>query len=393
MRRLTIILLPLLLICGSAAATAQTGHWCEIRCDELFAAHPEKPDCELWDYEHVIREDKIIRRRIVVEACKAQLDRWYWQVEVRDQAREALKDGTGCADWCGRVSALRKGEPLGEGNRHLWQAVADVILCRVTGAQLADLTMFHVDVRCPGMRFVAPGPFMMGCDITDETCRDREKPYHEIHLDAYFIDTHEVTSAAYRRCVEQRKCSRPRGHAALDYYNFGADARSTHPINGVDWAEADAYCAFAGKRLCSEAEWEKGARGDDGRDYPWGPEKPSSQLAVLDTGIDPSGEGRPWPVLSLTSPVCSREKGNSPYGLCDMAGNVWEWVADWYLQSYYKTTPAANPRGPAEGTHRVIRGGRFSNVGFSLRTSARGYLKPEAYFPYLGFRCCKGAAE
>ena len=277
MRWLVSIFCLAFLLCAPAPARAQFEQWCEIRCDELFGAHPEKPACELWDYDHVIREEKIIRRKIVVEPCKKQLDEWQWRDDVRHAARAALKHVAGCTQWCETASKLREGEPIGEKNRHLWQVIGDIIVCRLTPQQLGHLTAFHVDLNCPGMRFVPSGPFMMGCDITDETCRPREKPYHEIELDAYFIDTHEVTSAAYRRCVEQRQCPRPRGHAALDYYNFGAESRSTHPINGVDWEQADAYCKFAGKRLCTEAEWEKGARGDDGRDYPWGPEKPSAE--------------------------------------------------------------------------------------------------------------------
>jgi formylglycine-generating enzyme required for sulfatase activity len=242
------------------------------------------------------------------------------------------------------------------------------------------------------MVMIPQGTFVRGCSAaTDPYCRSHEGPAHEVHLDAYLIDRHEVTVAEYRKCVDAGKCPVPGSIEDNKRCNWGQEDRDSHPINCVSWAQARTYCEFAGKRLPTEAEWEKAARGSDGRRYPWGGDRPDCELAVtsrLDKGCGKEG----------TWPVCSLPKGNSPFGLCDMVGNVWEWVADWYAADTYRNQTAAvfdktvallkNPGGPEKGRERVLRGGSWtSKLPESVRTSTRFYFAPDVKLGNFGFRC------
>jgi formylglycine-generating enzyme required for sulfatase activity len=169
----------------------------------------------------------------------------------------------------------------------------------------------------------------------------------------------------------------------------GSPAEDTHPVVHVSWNDAEAYCAWAGRRLATEAEWEKGARGPDGRLYPWGDDAPAGNLlnfADVNLNID-------WADTSIddgyafTAPVGSYPAGASPYGALDMAGNVWEWVADWYSDTYYATSPADNPTGPASGDYRALRGGSWLINDWVVRAANRYRVSPIYRVDYLGFRC------
>ena len=214
---------------------------------------------------------------------------------------------------------------------------------------------------------------------------DDERPRRSIHVDAFQIDRQEVTVARYRKCVQAGGCTAPGTAGAC---NWGQSGRDDHPVNCVDWDQARKYCAWAGGRLPSEAEWDKAARGTDGREYPWGSAKPTCERAVMDDGGFGCGQNRTWP-------VGSKPLGDSPYGAHDMAGNVWEWVRDWYRKDYYGSSPARNPQGPSSGETRVVRGGSWSGSGSrggnaeDMRAANRFSISPARRNAGVGFRCVR----
>ncbi len=240
--------------------------------------------------------------------------------------------------------------------------------------------------RRPGeMAFVPAGWFMMGCnDAVDPGCDEDEKPYHRVWLDSYYVDVSEVTVGAYRRCVEAGACAAPEQGMGC---NWGEPGRDEHPANCTDWFQAKAYCAWSGKQLPTEAQWEKAARGIDGRIWPWGNEEPTCATCVMGAGGPGCGTGG-------TLPVCSKAEGRSPYGVCDMAGNVMEWVEDPQDASFYGNSPERNPVNPGGDRDKLhcLRGGEraYTIVNF-LRTSNRDGLQPEYSNYGIGFRCTKWA--
>jgi formylglycine-generating enzyme required for sulfatase activity len=249
------------------------------------------------------------------------------------------------------------------------------------------------------MVLVPAGPFLRGAkEDTSGRRNDSRKPQRSIYLDAFYIDRHEVTVAQYRRCVGRKRCSytvrppvnntAPRSHVIHPSHgacNWGLAGREKHPINCVDWFQAQAYCGWVGKRLPTEAEWEKAARGTDGRKFPWGNAPPTCQrVAIQGEGC---GEGLKWPA---TSPVGTRSPaGDSPYGVQDMSGNVGEWTADWFANKY-SSSAQQNPRGPKTGTKRTTRGGSWVYVSWDhLRATHRARSHPRSCGGRLGFRCAK----
>ena len=238
-----------------------------------------------------------------------------------------------------------------------------------------------------GMVRIPAGGFWMGCNPeVDDECWGDEKPGRKVWLDEYFIDRTGVTIGQYRACVEAGSCKEPWSKSDNEYCNWGHSGREDHPINCVDWNQAEAFCRWAGKRLPTEAEWEKAARGTEGRKYPWGNREASCDYAVMDDGGDGCGKDRTWP-------VCAKERGNSPYGLCDMAGNVWEWVSDWYGEEYYESGATRNPKGSKYGEYRVLRGGCWGLYPWYLRASSRFRSLPSLRYYGSGFRCARGAAS
>jgi serine/threonine-protein kinase len=230
------------------------------------------------------------------------------------------------------------------------------------------------------MVYVPEGTFTMGRNVGD----DDERPQHEVHLDAFWIDRTEVTNARYKRCVDDGVCTLPLGLSSYtrDSY-YGNPTFDDYPVTHISWPQADAYCRWAGKRLPTEAEWEKAARGTDGRTYPWGDEAPDCSLLNYKHNKGGSFEL----CVSDTSSVGSYPSGASPYGAMDMAGNVWEWVADRYDMGYYRGAPARNPLGPDTGYDRVTRGGSMYFDRGAVQCAARRRANPDVALLDYGFRC------
>ena len=247
---------------------------------------------------------------------------------------------------------------------------------------------------------IPAGSFMMGCSESDsdcDYCDYDEYPYHEVTLSAYSIDKYEVTVGDYQKCVDTGNCNNenenePQYTTNTDDSdcNLGASGKDNHPMNCVSWYGAKAYCEWVGKRLPTEAEWEKAARGTNGSTYPWGYYLATCDYAVMfDSYTDGEGcrTGGTWE-------VGSKPKGISPFGAYDMAGNVWEWCSDWYDNDYYETSSAENPTGPETGIYRISRGGSW-NAGDShysyryMRASIRYGILPDFLINDQGFRCAK----
>ena len=231
------------------------------------------------------------------------------------------------------------------------------------------------------MMYIPAGMFIMGSDSGDPDAQ----PVRTVSLDAYWIDQTEVTNGMYAQCVQSKACQPPtsNGSSNIVFY-FGNAQYGGYPVINITWYNAKAYCAWAGARLPTEAEWEKAARGTDGRSYPWGNAAPTCSLANF---ICNTYNG-----TNDTRDVNKNPSGTSPYGVLNMAGNVAEWASDWYGATYYSSALASNPQGPANGSSRVVRGGSWEDPGSALKTFVRFRLDPNKSDSYTGFRCARTTA-
>ncbi len=238
---------------------------------------------------------------------------------------------------------------------------------------------------------IPAGEFLMGTNRGFAP----EGPAHMVYLDAYYIDKYEVAHAQYRAFVQAA------GHRESAETDNPLFSGPTQPVVGVSWEDAVAYCRWRGGDLPTEAQWEKAARGTAGRTYPWGEEEPTGARAVMDLGGHcgrSSWENPPsGPVAGEychTMPVGSLPAGASPYGLQDMAGNVWEWCRDWYDETYYTESPRRNPPGPDTGRFRVVRGSSWHHLPHYLQTSARFRFFPGDHRSiFTGFRCVQAISQ
>ena len=256
---------------------------------------------------------------------------------------------------------------------------------------------------------VPAGEFQMGSFESDEDAEDNEKPLYTVTLDADWIDRTEVTVAQFRTFVLEtghwtRAEEEGWGYAFVQEAGYirvnganwqwpngpeGTDASDDHPVVQVNWNDAMAYCAWVGGTLPTEAQWEKAARGTDPQIYPWGNNFDGRKLNYCDANC-PNLMNKDWEVddgYAFTAPVGSYPDGMSPFGALDMAGNVFEWVADWYKDTYYRESPSANPTGPPSGEIRVIRGGTFLYGKWYARVACRNAVEPIGRGDMVGFRC------
>jgi formylglycine-generating enzyme required for sulfatase activity/tRNA A-37 threonylcarbamoyl transferase component Bud32 len=225
---------------------------------------------------------------------------------------------------------------------------------------------------------IPEGEFWMGSTDSEREAVDDEKPQHLVHLDTYWIDQIEVNNGRYNLCVRAGACRPPEQNGSrtrMAYFN--SRGYDEYPVIYVSWEDADTYCRWVKRRLPSEAEWEKAARGMNGFTYPWGDDLPNSRLANYNNQV---GD---------TSPVGFYPDGASPYGVLDMAGNVAEWVEDWHDAYYYLQSPSLNPLGPGMGEFRVIRGGSWFNMAGAIRAAFRLWNYPDIRSESIGFRCAR----
>jgi eukaryotic-like serine/threonine-protein kinase len=235
------------------------------------------------------------------------------------------------------------------------------------------------------MLFVPAGKYEMGYADGNSA----EQPVHTVYVDAFWIDQTEVTNEKYILCVDAGVCTHPEQGAHLEIrdssvsreFYYGNPEYGNYPAIYVNYSQAQEYCAWAGRRLATEAEWEKAARGTDGRIYPWGNEAPNDTLLNYDGNIGDTSEAGAYP------------EGASPYGAYDMAGNVWEWVQDWYDPEYYQNSPKDNPTGPETGEFFTMRGGSWRKSERPVRVTYRHWYIPPLVgnivvsHNYDGFRC------
>lgn len=198
-----------------------------------------------------------------------------------------------------------------------------------------------------------------------------DRPDHNVWIDAFSLDAIEVTHGAYARFLAATNRKPP--------YHWSQRPADNVPIYNVDWEDARAFCSWAGKRLPTEAEWERAARGGiEGASYPWGEDKPDAKRALFNVQ---SGAG-----------AAAQFPANG-FGLRDMAGSVSEWTADWFEREYYKSSPGKNPTGPETGQYKVIRGGAWSDSAARITVFFRNWVRPNQRTPNLGFRCAKTLAS
>ena len=243
--------------------------------------------------------------------------------------------------------------------------------------------------------YVPAGEFTMGSTEDEVMAKVGEFPQHQVYLDAFWIDQTEVTNAMFTEFLNEVGNQEGGGRTWLNLPRTDPQigqvgdlwapksGYENHPIAEITWYAAEAYCEWAERRLPTEAEWEKAARGTDARTYPWGNDDPTCEITNYDFFC--------W--VRHSNPVGSYPNGQSPYGALDMSGNAWEMVADYYAKDYYAKSPQENPTGPATGDFRVVKGGSFFIHEINVRSARRADVLPTGSGPAVGFRCALSAED
>lgn len=259
------------------------------------------------------------------------------------------------------------------------------------------------------MILIPAGEFIMGG--SDEFEPVIAMPVHTVYLNDFAIDKFEVTNVLYKACVDAGICEPPKSSKSYTHPSYYGDPQFNHyPVIQVNWQMAKTYCEWRGGRLPTEAEWEKAARGTDGRTYPWGEEidcnhanwggyQDSQGNIGCPVSSVPSEQSTSFPLARIfplfgvvtgdTKAVGSFPRGKSPYSVFDMGGNVGEWVLDWFSLTYYQESPPENPPGPELGSERIYRGGDYSSYSYDLSVWNRQSSPPEAQQDWIGFRCAR----
>ena len=251
------------------------------------------------------------------------------------------------------------------------------------------VSAINVESRA-NMIFIPEGSFIMGFEIdnNNEWGDMDEEPVHRVTLSSYWIDKYEVTSSNFSAFLNKNKNEAHRfieitPTVTIELKNNMYRPRKgleNYPVNRVSWFGANAYCRWKGKRLPTEAEWEKAARGTDKRIFPWGNEFPDNSRVTYRRKFNEQG-------FQVMEPVDGMKHGVSPYGVHHMAGNVWEWVSDWFDATVYQDENREDPQGPESGTSKVLRGGNWYYKAYYMRTTYRFNEKPEIFKVWQGFRC------
>jgi formylglycine-generating enzyme required for sulfatase activity len=278
-----------------------------------------------------------------------------------------------------------------------------------TAVGITPLPAEITDATGVSMALVSAGKFTMGYPASEAyrfcqtfqshliwhgyPCKEedylREEPLHDVSLKDYYIDVYEVSNSDYKECVDARTCVPPISSSANRHSKYwDNEFYVDYPVVYVTWEMAKTYCEWRGARLPTEAEWEKAARGVNAFTYPWGKFTPDYRVYAADFYTNRASLNLNEPEKP-TTPVTSNPSGLSQYGAYNMAGNVAEWVSDWYNETYYSRSPAEDPSGPSAGDQKVVRGGSVNS--FDVRTTARDYLWPAEAQPYIGIRCAKDA--
>lgn len=262
----------------------------------------------------------------------------------------------------------------------------DVPILMAADQSSQPLTAQSVGKDGAPMVVIPSGEFPMGVPFGDRDGGRDEYPRHDVFVDTFYMDQFEVTNGRYLEFVKATGHRVPQNPTNPTRNLWQGDAITDslvdRPVINVDWYDAEAYCKWAGKRLPTEAEWEKAAKGTSDRRFPWGNVEPTAKHLNFN---------QRWIGEKTLMPVGSYEAGKSPFGVYDIVGNVWEWVNDWYDPRYYEKSPAKNPQGPDTGTMKIIRGAGWQNETPAVRIFTRVNSDPTVRNESTGFRCAADA--